>query len=118
VEVVEENIDRLPFGLDRSIRSFFSHNRVPLVFARGDLSPEPSEEEKKSKYWILANEEIRVLYNLAKIRDKCLLLVAYQSGLLPCEVKKMRIEDLEYGQHSIFDIEGHLYYEILREKKV
>ena len=99
-----------------TVRSFFSHNRVPLTFSHGDLTPEPSEEEKKIKKWVLVNEEIRVLYNLAKIRDKALMLVAYQSGLLPTEVKKMRIEDLEYGQHSIYDLEGHLYYEILREK--
>lgn len=94
------------------VQSFFSHNRVKLSFARGDLSVEPSESEKVTQEWILDNVEIRALYGVANVRDRALLLTLYQSGLSEIDVSSLNIEHLT----NIYEHEGHLYIDKLREK--
>ena len=94
------------------VQSFFSHNRVRLVFARGDLKVHIAESEKVTKEWILDNIEIRALYSVADIRDKSLLLMLYQSGLSPIDVVSFNKEDLK----GIEETEGHYYLDVFREK--
>jgi len=94
------------------VQSFFSHNRVKLSFARGDLKVEPSESEKVTQEWILDNVEIRALYGVANVRDRALLLTLYQSGFSPIDVSSLNIEQL----NNIYEHEGHLYIDKLREK--
>jgi len=94
------------------VQSFFSHNRVKLSFARGDLSVEPNESEKVTQEWILDNVEIRALYDVANIRDRALLLTLYQSGFSPIDVSSLNVEHL----NNVYKHEGHLYIDKLREK--
>jgi len=94
------------------VMSFFSHNNLKLSFARGDLKVHVSESEKVTKEWVLINEEIRALYNIADIRDKALLLMLYQSGLSEVDTSSFDIEDLP----DITSCEGHYYIDTFRKK--
>ena len=62
------------------VMSFFSHNNVRLMFARGQLSVEPAPREKVKHKWVPKNIEVRMMYRHADVRDRPLLLVLYQSG--------------------------------------
>jgi site-specific recombinase XerD len=65
----------------RTVMSFFAKNGVKLSFSRGELKVNPSEKDKVVREWILSNEEIRLLYRMAKdSRDRAILLLLYQSG--------------------------------------
>jgi hypothetical protein len=65
----------------RTVMSFFSKTGVKLSFSRGELKVNPSEKDKVIREWIPSNEEIRLLYRMAKdSRDRAILLVLYQSG--------------------------------------
>jgi len=103
-----------------STQSFFSRNGVKLQFARGQLKPEPTEEEKTSRKWVLKNEGIRKLYRHAKTpRDRTLMLVMYQSGFLHSDVTNMRIENFNfYDNEGNWQIpeEEHYYHFQMREK--
>ena len=99
-----------------AIRSFFTHNRLKLQFARGQLRPRVNESEKVTQEWILANEEIRALYSVASVRNRALLLCLYQSGFSPIDVSKLNIEHLRQGQKTVYETEDHLYIDKLREK--
>lgn len=94
------------------VMSFFSHNRVKLNFARGDLKVHVAESEKVSKEWVLDNIEIRALYSVADIRDKCLMLMLYQSGLSPIDVCSFNKDDLP----DLDKTESHYYIDMFREK--
>lgn len=99
-----------------AIRSFFTHNRLQLKFARGQLRPRVNESEKVTQEWILANEEIRALYGVGSVRNRALLLCLYQSGFSPIDVSKLNIEHLKDGTKTIYETEEHLYIDILRQK--
>ena len=94
------------------VMSFFSHNRVKLSFARGDLKVHIAESEKVVQEWILDNIEIRALYSIAGIRDKVCLLLLYHSGLSPTDVAQLKIEQLK----GIHKTEDHYYIEVHRQK--
>lgn len=103
-----------------SVQSFFSRNGVKLQFARGQLKPDRTEEEKTRRKWVLKNEEIRKLYRHAKTpRDRAIILVMCQSGFLPSDLTNMRIESFEfYDNEGNWQIpEGEHYYHFqMREK--
>jgi len=93
------------------VRSFFSSNRLPLSFGRGELTVEVSEKVIAQK-WIPSNIEVRVLYGQANVRDRALLLVLYQTGYSEIDVSSLNIEHL----NNIYEHEGHLFIEKKREK--
>jgi len=93
------------------VRSFFSSNRLPLSFGRGELRVEVSQKVIEQK-WIPSNIEIRVLYGQADVRDRGLLLVLYQSGFSEIDVSSLNIEHLD----NIYEHETHLFIEKRREK--
>jgi site-specific recombinase XerD len=106
-------------GYLRCVQSFFSHNDVKLMFRRGELKVEPSEQEKVYRKWILDNSEVRHLYRNAKTpRDRALILVLYQSGFSPIDVSEMKIEDfhLVFEGKWIASLEMHMYHMRRREK--
>lgn len=106
-------------GYLRCVQSFFSHNDVKLMFRRGELKVEPSEQEKVYRKWILDNPEIRHLYRCAKTpRDRALILVLYQSGFSPIDVSQMKIEDfhLVFNGEWIASLQMHMYHMRRREK--
>lgn len=106
-------------GYLRCVQSFFSHNDVKLMFRRGELKVEPSEQEKVYRKWVLDNSEIRHLYRNAKTpRDRALILVLYQSGFSPIDVSEMKIEDfhLVFEGKWIASLEMHMYHMRRREK--
>jgi hypothetical protein len=92
-------------------RSFFSSNRLPLSFGRGELKVEVSQKVIEQK-WIPSNIEIRVMYGQANVRDRALLLALYQSGFSEIDVSSLNIEHL----NNIYEHEGHLFIEKRREK--
>jgi len=93
-----------------SVQSFFSKNRLKLQFSRGDLKVE--ETEKVIRKWIPDNIEIRAIYSMAGVRDRALILMLYQSGFSEIDVASLNVGDLS----NIYEHEGHLYIEKLREK--
>jgi len=106
-------------GYLRCVQSFFSHNDVKLMFRRGELKVEPSEQEKVYRKWVLDNSEIRHLYRCAKTpRDRALILVLYQSGFSPVDVASMKIEDFSMivDNEWITSLEVELYHCRRREK--
>jgi len=103
-----------------SVQSFFSRNGVKLQFARGQLKPDKTKEEKTRRKWVLKNEEIRKLYRYAKTpRDRAIMLVMYQSGFSPSDLTNMRIENFKFydneGNWQIPEDE-HYYHFQMREK--
>lgn len=107
-------------GYLRSVQSFFSHNGVKLAFARGQLKPEPTEEEKTERKWVASNEEIRKVYRHAKTpRDRTLILIMCQSGFLPADIVNMKIENFRFYDNQdnwqIPDSEHYYHYQ-KREK--
>ena len=106
-------------GYLRSVQSFFSHNDVRLLFRRGELKVQPSEEEKIKRKWVLTNPEVRHLYRCAKTpRDRALILMLYQSGFSPIDVANMKIEDFPFYQNGEWNLrpQEHLYHCRRREK--
>jgi site-specific recombinase XerD len=104
----------------RTVMSFFSKTGVKLSFSRGELKVNPSEKDKVIREWIPSNEEIRLLYRMAKdSRDRAILLVLYQSGFSEVDVAAMKIEDFEFinekGEWAIGATED-VYHARLREK--
>lgn len=101
----------------RTVQSFFSRNRLPLKFKRGELTVE--RRSKVEKTWIPNNEEIRVMYSAANLRDRALMLVLYHSGFSEIDVSGMNIEDFEFydkdGNWQITE-DTHLYVKRFREK--
>jgi hypothetical protein len=96
-----------------AVMSFFARNRVKLQFRRGDIgNPKPTRHE-----WIPSNAQVRMAYQIASIRDKVGLLLAYQCGLNPIDIESLNIEAM-----PIFDSEGkvqiteHQYFEVDRSK--
>jgi integrase len=100
----------------RTVQSFFGRNRLPLKFKRGELTVERTE--KVEKVWIPSNEEVRVLYSVADLRDRALLLVLYHSGFSEADVSNMNVEDFDfYNEKGEWTLsEGHLYHKRYREK--
>ncbi|MCJ7763487.1 hypothetical protein MUP38_08555, partial [Candidatus Bathyarchaeota archaeon] len=73
-----------------AILSFFSRNRARLQFRRGDLgTPKPTRHE-----WLPSNAQVRMVYQIASLRDKVGLLLAYQCGLNPIDVESLNIEEM------------------------
>jgi site-specific recombinase XerD len=106
----------------RTVMSFFSKTGVKLSFNRGELKVNPSEKDKVIREWIPSNEEIRLLYRMAKdSRDRAILLVLYQSGFSEVDVATMKIEDFgfydEKGNWAIGANED-VYHARLREKRI
>jgi site-specific recombinase XerD len=104
----------------RTVMSFFSKTGVKLSFSRGELKVNPSEKDKVLREWIPSNEEIRLLYRMAKdARDRAILLVLYQSGFSEVDVAAMKIEDFgfynEKGDWAI-GVNEDVYHARLREK--
>jgi len=52
-----------------TVRSFFSSNRLPLSFGRGELAVEVANKVIEQK-WVPSNIEIRVIYGQANVRDR------------------------------------------------
>ena len=100
----------------RTVQSFFSRNRLPLKFKRGELTV--GRVNKVEKEWIPSNEEIRVMYSVADLRDRALLLVLYHSGFSEIDVSKMNVEDFDfYNNKGEWILNGqHLYHKRFREK--
>lgn len=94
-----------------TVRSFFSSNRLPLSFGKGELAVEVEGKVIEQK-WVPSNIEIRVMYGQANVRDRALLLVLYQSGFSEIDVSSLNIEDL----NDIYNHKGHLFVEKKREK--
>lgn len=104
----------------RTVISFFSKTGVKLSFSRGELKVNPSEKDKVLQEWIPSNEEIRLLYRMAKdSRDRAILLVLYQSGFSEVDIAAMKIEDFRFinekGEWAIGANED-VYHARLREK--
>lgn len=88
----------------RTMLSFFGKLHLKLEYSRGELFDllEHTAKDKTQK-WIPSNEEIRVLYRMAKTsRDRAVLLTLYQSGLSPIDVASLRIEQL-----NLYDDKGN-----------
>lgn len=100
----------------RTVQSFFGRNRLPLKFKRGELTVERTEKVEKG--WVPSNEEIRVLYSVADLRDRSILLTLYQSGYSEIDVSNMNVEDFDfYDSEGNWKIgEEHLYHKRYREK--
>jgi len=66
-EIMQQGITRKT-GLQYliAVRSFFSHNYMPLVFARNELKLEEIKEVKQNHKpkWVLDNLELRTLFNV------------------------------------------------------
>jgi site-specific recombinase XerD len=93
-----------------SVLSFFSHNRLGLQLARGDLAVESTQ--KTVKKWIPFNEEVRAVYSfLDSSRDRAILLLMYHSGLNSIDIRNLNVEDL-----PTLTEDEHSYFEHKREK--
>ena len=107
-------------GIQTAVQSFFSHNRVKLVFARKELDVEPAERETVEKEWIPNNEEVRTLYRACKsARDRSVILTLYQSGFSEVDVSNMKIEDFDfYDKEGNWKLEPYkdVYHARQREK--
>lgn len=80
----------------RTMLSFFGTLHLKLEYSRGELFNilTHTEGDRKQK-WIPSNEEIRLLYRMAKAsRDRAILLTLYQSGLSEIDAVSLRIEQL------------------------
>lgn len=110
----------------RSVRSFFSRNRLPLRFKRGELKVEEILEVRnahKTK-WIASNEELRAVYSVSRLEDRALLLTMYHTGLSSIDITELRVENFEdtVGKSRLYDEDGnwigkgHIYLEKKREK--
>jgi site-specific recombinase XerC len=96
-----------------AVLSFFSRNRVKLQFRRGDIgNPKPTRHE-----WIPSNTQVRMVYQIASLRDKIGLLLAYQCGLNPIDIESLNIEEMPiYDSEGKVDIMEHHYFEVDRSK--
>jgi site-specific recombinase XerD len=105
----------------RTVQSFFAHNNVKLILTRVDTKvTSTNREDIVPTQWTPTNEEIRVLYRMAKeSRDRAVLLTLYQSGFSEVDVATMNIEDFPFydkdGNWSI-PITEDLYHQRLRCK--
>jgi site-specific recombinase XerD len=105
----------------RTVQSFFTNNNVNLILSRNDTKVTPKNKaDIVPTQWTPSNEEIRVLYRMAKeSRDRAVLLTLYQSGFSEVDVASMNIEDFPF-----YDKEGNwqipitedLYHQRLRAK--
>jgi site-specific recombinase XerC len=95
------------------VLSFFSRNRVKLQFRRGDIgNPKPKRHE-----WIPSNAQVRMVYQVASLRDKVGLLLAYQCGLNPIDIESLNIEAMPiYDSEGKVQIMEHQYFEVDRSK--
>lgn len=103
----------------RTVLSFFSHNHVRLTYARKELlgAIEPSEADKVIKEWIPTNEEIRLLYRMAKdARDRAILLTLYQSGFSEVDVCSLNVEHLDLYENGNWKPKEHQYIGKLRKR--
>jgi len=97
----------------KAVMSFFSRNRVKLMFRKGDI---PTPRTKRAE-WIPNNIQIRQLYNAADVRNKCILLFSYQCGLSPIDISQLNIENLPiYDSNCQIPINDTVYFELYREK--
>ena len=98
------------------VQSFFAHNWMKLNFPRGALKVEESEVIKhhRRQKWIPTNIDIRLMYDVADLEDRALLLVLYQLGLSPIDASKLRIEQLPINEET--SETDFIYFELLREK--
>lgn len=97
-----------PFTVLTVVRSFFAHNRYPLLYSKGEIRA----PKGKTKDYIPTNEDIRAMNNLSeRWKDKSLLLALVQSGLSESDVVAINIEDFN-GKWK----EPWIYYEGHREK--
>jgi site-specific recombinase XerD len=105
----------------RTVQSFFSYNNGKLVLTRNDTKITPkNHEDRVPTEWIPSNEDVRLLFRLAKeARDRSILLMLYQSGFSEADVGGMQIEDFpfydENGRWRLVNNED-LYHARLREK--
>ena len=88
------------------IRAFFTTHRVQLHFRRGELNAKTSDKDKIIKKFVLNNEEIRAMYEIASVRDRALLLVLYQSGFSGVDALALNVEHIE----NLYQIEDIHYY--------
>lgn len=103
----------------RTVQSFFAYNNVNLILNRNDTKITPKHrEDRVPTEWIPSNEEVRLLYRMAKdSRDRAILLVLYQSGFSEVDVANMHIEDFPfYDSEGKWQITEDLYHARLREK--
>jgi site-specific recombinase XerD len=105
----------------RTVQSFFAHNNVKLILTRIDTKvTSTNREDIVPTQWTPTNEEIRVLYRMAKeSRDRAVLLTLYQSGFSEVDVASMNIENFPFyddkGNWKI-SINEDLYHQRLRAK--
>jgi site-specific recombinase XerC len=105
----------------RTVSSFFSNNNVNLNLSRNDTKVTPNHKKDiVPTQWTPSNEEVRVLYRMAKeSRDRAILLTLYQSGFSEVDVSSMNIEEFpfydEKGDWKI-PITDDLYHQRLRAK--
>lgn len=102
-----------------AVLSFFSHNKTPLKFTRGDLYVK-EDKQRLLDEWVLTLDEIRMLYqNAGCARDKAILLFMYHTGFAPADICVLNIEDFrfydELGQWKLNPAE-HYYIGKPREK--
>lgn len=88
-----------------SVRSFFSHYYMPLVFRRGELRLEELPEIKATHRpkFIIDNVELRAIFSMCNPRDRPLLLILASTGLSPVDVANLRIEGLR-----LYESEGKI----------
>lgn len=95
-----------------SIRSFFAHHRVKLTFGRTELRFRSAPTEKIIDKFVPLNEEIKTIIEIAKIRDKALILTAYQSGFTSVDTLSLNVENI----NNLYDLEDHYFIQMHREK--
>jgi len=105
----------------RTVQSFFTNNNVNLQLSRNDTKVTPThKKDLVPTQWTPTNEEVRVLYRMAKeSRDRAILLTLYQSGFSEVDVSSMDIEDFPFydknGNWQI-PITEDLYHQKTRSK--
>ena len=99
-------------NIHSAVQSFFSANRLKLAFARGDLKPKVTDKAKIIDKFVPTNEEIRAMYSSADVRDRALLLVAYQSGFSEADIVCLDIEHIK----DVYNLENHYFIAQHRQK--
>ena len=120
-EIMQQGITRKT-GLQYliAVRSFFSHNYMPLVFARNELKHEEIKEVKQNHKpkWVLDNLELRTLFNVCNPRDKPLLLFSSSTGMSPIDVCQIKIDNLRiYKKDYSGKFEGISEVDVYGEKE-
>lgn len=97
-------------------QSFFSHTNQALNFKRGVMRINESDFVKQNRRVKrpLTNIDARLMYNVADVEERPMLLFLYQVGLAPIDVSMLRIEQIPIREDTLDD--QMIYFEVVREK--